>query len=165
MTDIQIFKNEQFGEVRTIAKDGEPWFVAKDVCEALDLGNSRQAVSRLDEDEKGVILTDTLGGNQQVGVVSEAGLYTLVLGSRKPEAKAFKRWITHEVIPTIRRHGDHHREHNRRPGERHKAAASTESGAGAPQGGGGHSRGAAPEGAFRRCGSGKRQQHFGRGAG
>nr|DAK04934.1 MAG TPA: repressor domain protein [Caudoviricetes sp.] len=105
MTDIQIFKNEQFGEVRTIEKNGEPWFVAKDVCEALDLGNSRQAVSRLDEDEKGVILTDTLGGNQQVGVVSEAGLYTLVLGSRKPEAKAFKRWITHEVIPTIRRHG------------------------------------------------------------
>nr|DAG68724.1 MAG TPA: BRO family protein [Caudoviricetes sp.] len=66
MTDIQIFKNEQFGEVRTIAKDGEPWFVAKDVCEALDLGNSRQAVSRLDEDEKGVILTDTLGGNQPI---------------------------------------------------------------------------------------------------
>lgn len=103
MTDIQIFKNEQFGEVRTIEKNGEPWFVAKDVCEALEL--DRTAVRRLDEDEKGVHSTHTLGGEQQIGVVSEAGLYTLVLGSRKPEAKAFKRWITHEVIPTIRRHG------------------------------------------------------------
>lgn len=105
MTDIQIFKNEQFGEVRTVAKDGEPWFVAKDVCGALEIANSNDAISRLDEDEKGVVLTDTLGGKQKTAIVSEAGLYTLVLGSRKPEAKAFKRWITHEVIPTIRRHG------------------------------------------------------------
>lgn len=103
MADIQIFKNEQFGEVRTIEKNGEPWFVAADVCKALEL--DRTAVRRLDEDEKGVHSTHTLGGEQQIGVVSEAGLYTLVLGSRKPEAKAFKRWITHEVIPTIRRHG------------------------------------------------------------
>lgn len=105
MTDIQIFKNEQFGEVRTIEKNGEPWFVAKDVCGALEIANSNDAISRLDEDEKGVVLTDTLGGKQKTAIVSEAGLYTLVLGSRKPEAKAFKRWITHEVIPTIRRHG------------------------------------------------------------
>lgn len=106
MTDIQIFKNEQFGEVRTIEKNGEPWFVAADVCKALEVANSRDAVARLDEDEKNtVVLTDGNRGNPNVTVVSEAGLYTLVLGSRKPEAKAFKRWITHEVIPTIRRHG------------------------------------------------------------
>lgn len=70
MTGIQIFKNEQFGEVRTIAKDGEPWFVAADVCKALEL--DRTAVRRLDEDEKGVHSTHTLGGEQQIGVVSEA---------------------------------------------------------------------------------------------
>lgn len=102
MTDIQIFKNEQFGEVRTIAKDGEPWFVAADVCKVLDLSNPTIAASRLDEDERAKF---NLGRQGETTIVSEAGLYTLVLGSRKPEAKAFKRWITHEVIPTIRRHG------------------------------------------------------------
>lgn len=102
MTDIQIFKNEQFGEVRTIAKDGEPWFVAADVCKVLDLSNPTIATSRLDEDERAKF---NLGRQGETTIVSEAGLYTLVLGSRKPEAKAFKRWITHEVIPTIRRHG------------------------------------------------------------
>ena len=106
MTDIQVFRNEQFGEVRTIVKDGEPWFVAADVCKALEVANSRDAVARLDEDERNtVVLTDGNRGNPNVTVVSEAGLYTLVLGSRKPEAKQFKRWVTHEVIPTIRRHG------------------------------------------------------------
>lgn len=102
MTDIQIFKNEQFGEVRTIAKDGEPWFVAADVCKVLDLSNPTIAASRLDEDERAKF---NLGRQGETTIVSEAGLYTLVLGSRKPEAKTFKRWITHEVIPTIRRHG------------------------------------------------------------
>lgn len=102
MTDIQIFKSEQFGEVRTIAKDGEPWFVAADVCKVLDLSNPTIAASRLDEDERAKF---NLGRQGETTIVSEAGLYTLVLGSRKPEAKAFKRWITHEVIPTIRRHG------------------------------------------------------------
>lgn len=102
MTDIQIFKSEQFGEVRTIAKDGEPWFVAADVCKVLDLSNPTIAASRLDEDERAKL---NLGRQGETTIVSEAGLYTLVLGSRKPEAKAFKRWITHEVIPTIRRHG------------------------------------------------------------
>lgn len=86
-------------------KDGEPWFVAADVCRALEISNSRDAMSRLDADEKGVALTDTLGGKQEMSIVNEPGLYTLVLGSRKQEAKAFKRWITHEVIPTIRKHG------------------------------------------------------------
>ena len=105
MTDIQIFKNEQFGEVRTIEKDGEPWFVANDICKVLGHTNSRVAVAALDEDEKGVSKVYTLGGEQQMTVVNEAGMYQLVIRSNLPAAKAFKRWITHEVIPTIRRHG------------------------------------------------------------
>lgn len=88
-----------------MVKDGEPWFVAVDVCKALEIKNNRDALGRLDDDEKGVVSTDTLGGEQEVGVVNESGLYTLVLGSRKPEAKAFKRWITHDVIPAIRKTG------------------------------------------------------------
>lgn len=105
MNELQIFKSNQFGEIRTTVQNGEPWFVAADVCKALDITQNRNAVARLDDDEKGVRLTDTLGGKQKLTVVNEAGLYSLVLGSRKPEAKAFKRWITHEVLPTIRRTG------------------------------------------------------------
>lgn len=104
-TDIQIFKNEQFGQIRVVERDGEPWFVAVDICGALDIANSRDALTRIDEDEKGVALTDTLGGAQEVAVVNEPGLYSLVLGSRKSEARAFKRWITHDVIPAIRKTG------------------------------------------------------------
>lgn len=104
-SDMQIFKNETFGEIRTAVIDGEPWFVAVDVCRALEIVNSRDALTRIDEDEKGVVLTDTPGGKQEVTTVNEPGLYSLVLGSRKPEAKAFKRWITHEVIPSIRKNG------------------------------------------------------------
>ena len=105
MNDLKIFTNEQFGSVRTVVKDNEPWFVAADVCKALELGNNRQAITRLDDDEKGVISTDTPGGSQEMAIVNEPGLYSLVLGSRKPEAKEFKRWITHEVIPSIRKYG------------------------------------------------------------
>lgn len=105
MNELTVFQNEQFGQVRTIVKDGEPWFVSADVCRALEVKNARDAVARLDDDEKGVVLTDTLGGQQNMTIVNEPGLYALVLGSRKPEAKAFKRWITHEVIPSIRKHG------------------------------------------------------------
>lgn len=105
MDELMIFNNSQFGTIRAIEKDGEPWFVAADVCRALDIKNSRDAMTRLDEDEKGVVSTDTPGGEQEMNVVNEPGLYSLVLGSRKPEAKAFKRWITHEVIPSIRRNG------------------------------------------------------------
>ena len=104
-SDMQIFKNEQFGEIRTVVIDGEPWFVAVDVCRALEIVNSSDALTRIDEDEKGVVLTDTPGGKQEVTTVNEPGLYSLVLGSRKPEAKVFKRWITHEVIPSIRKNG------------------------------------------------------------
>jgi hypothetical protein len=105
MNEMQIFEKPEFGQIRTTTVDGEPWFVAVDVCRALEVGNSRQAVARLDDDEKGVISTDTLGGRQDVSIINEPGLYTLVLGSRKPEAKAFKRWITHEVLPSIRKTG------------------------------------------------------------
>ena len=102
---IQVFSNEKFGQVRTVMQDGEPWFVAADVCKALELGNTAQALSKLDDDEKGIISNDTPGGKQKMSTVNEPGLYSLVLGSRKPEAKNFKRWITHEVIPTIRKTG------------------------------------------------------------
>lgn len=105
MNELKIFENPQFGEVRTTEINGEMWFVAADVCRVLEIVNNRDAVERLDEDEKGVALTDTLGGIQQLMTVNEPGLYSLVLRSRKPEAKAFKRWITHEVIPSIRKHG------------------------------------------------------------
>jgi len=91
--------------VRTVTVDGEPWFVAADVCAVLGIGNPRQAVSYLDDDERGVTTNDTPGGRQQMTIVSEAGLYSLILRSRKPEAKAFKRWVTHEVLPAIRRTG------------------------------------------------------------
>lgn len=102
---VQVFENAQFGNVRVVMKEDGPWFVAADVCHALEIGNNRMATDRLDEDEKGVSLIDTPGGKQEMCTVSEPGLYTLVLGSRKPEAKAFKRWITHEVIPAIRKTG------------------------------------------------------------
>lgn len=105
MNEIQVFKNEQFGEVRTIVKDGEPWFVAADICKVLGHTNSRVAVASLDEDEKGVSKVYTLGGEQQMTVVNEAGMYQLVIRSNLPLAKQFKRWITHDVIPAIRKHG------------------------------------------------------------
>ena len=105
MQEIRVFESPEFGEVRTADRGGAPWFVAADVCRALEIGNSRQALTRLDDDEKDVISNDTLGGKQEMAVVSEAGLYTLVLSSRKPEAKTFKRWVTHEVLPSIRQHG------------------------------------------------------------
>ena len=106
-TSIQVFSSQQFGELRALkGSDGEPWFVAKDVCEILGVGNSRQALSRLDDDEKNtVILNDGNRGNPNVSIVNEAGFYSLVLSSRKPEAREFKRWVTHEVLPSIRRSG------------------------------------------------------------
>lgn len=85
--------------------EGEPWFVAADVCRALGLGNSSMAISKLDEDERTLILIEGASNGLPVNAVNEPGLYSLVLGSRKPEAKAFKRWITHEVIPSIRKTG------------------------------------------------------------
>ena len=102
---LMTFESESFGKIRTLTIDGEPWFVAADVCRALEIGNPSMTVERLDDDEKGISTIDTLGGKQRMTIINEPGLYSLVLSSRKPEAKAFKRWITHEVIPAIRRYG------------------------------------------------------------
>lgn len=106
MNDLQVFNNAMFGNVRILMRNNEPWFVAKDVCDCLEINNSRQALSRLDADEKSsVILNDGTPGNPEKSVVNEYGLYSLVMSSRKPEAKEFRRWITHEVLPSIRMHG------------------------------------------------------------
>lgn len=102
---LMTFENAAFGKIRTLTIDGEPWFVAADVCRALEIGNPSMAVERLDDDEKGISTIDTLGGKQRMTIINEPGLYSLVLSSRKPEAKVFRRWITHEVIPAIRKYG------------------------------------------------------------
>lgn len=107
MNELQIFKNNQFGNVRIVMKGQEPWFVAKDICECLAISKHRDAISRLDSDERGSLKVDTLGGKQEMATVNEYGLYSLVLSSRKPEAKEFKRWITHDVIPQIRKTGQY----------------------------------------------------------
>lgn len=102
MNKISTFNSPEFGTVRTTAINDEPWFVAADVCRALDLSNPTIATNRLDEDERAKF---NLGRQGEGTIINEPGLYSLVLGSRKPEAKAFKRWITHDVIPAIRKTG------------------------------------------------------------
>lgn len=102
---IMAFENAEFGTVRVSTQDGEPWFVAKDVCDALGLGRQQDSTRYLDSDEKGECLVDTPYGKQTMVIVSEPGFYRLVMKSRKPEAKAFQRWVTHEVLPAIRRDG------------------------------------------------------------
>lgn len=100
---IQVFESADFGRIRAVSENGEPWFVAKDVCDVLGLDHT--ALRKLDADEKGRDSIPTLGGTQQMTMVSEPGFYRLVMKSRKPEAKAFQRWVTHEVLPAIRRDG------------------------------------------------------------
>lgn len=108
MNDIQIFKNDRFGEVRVTEVNGNPYFVAKDVCEVLAISNNRDAVSRLDDDEKCAVgIADAIGREQMMTVVSESGLYELIFQSRKPEAKAFKKWVKTEVLPSIRKTGSY----------------------------------------------------------
>ena len=106
MSNIQIF-NYQSNEVRTAEMGGEPWFVLKDVCNILGVVNDRNVAARLDEDEKGVCQMDTLGGTQNVTVVSESGLYHVILRSDKPEAAPFRKWVTSEVLPTLRKTGSY----------------------------------------------------------
>lgn len=91
--------------VRVVIRDGEPWWVVSDVCAALGIDKHRDALARLDGDERGSVKVDTLGGSQDAGAISESGLYTLILRSRKPQAKPFRRWVTHEVLPAIRKTG------------------------------------------------------------
>ena len=101
--ELQIFSNSEFGEIRTITKDDEPWFVASDICRSLDLSNPTMAMQRIDDDEKAKFNLGLSGG--ETNCVNEYGLYSLALASRKKEAKDFKRWITHEVLPSIRKNG------------------------------------------------------------
>lgn len=102
--NIQLFENPDFGQIRAVDKDGEAWFVAVDVCRALDIDPT--ATRKLDDDEKNTLrLTQGTSGNPNVTIINEPGLYELVFRSRKPEAKAFRRWVTHEVLPSIRQHG------------------------------------------------------------
>jgi len=101
----QTLFHYQNRQIRTVTKNNEPWFIAKDVCEILEINKHRDAISRLDDDERESVLVDTLGGKQEMTAINESGLYSLILTSRKPQAKSFKRWVTHEVIPSIRKHG------------------------------------------------------------
>ena len=101
-----MFNNPEFGNIRTLTIDGEPWFIGRDVAEHLGYKEAAKAVrEKVDVDDKGVSVLDTPGGTQDVVIINESGLYSLVLSSKLPGAKAFKRWITHDVIPSIRKHG------------------------------------------------------------
>ena len=105
MNDIQIF-NYNSVEVRTIQNDGEPWFVLRDVCNVLGLGTPARVAERLDTDEVSQThITDSMGRQQEMTIINESGLYNVILRSDKPEAKPFRKWVTSEVLPTIRRHG------------------------------------------------------------
>ncbi len=104
--ELQIFENAEFGSIRTVEINNEPYFVGKDVAEILGYKNTRDALSkRVDDEDKGVAKRDTLGGYQDLTVINESGLYSLILSSKLPKAKQFKRWVTSEVLPSIRKHG------------------------------------------------------------
>lgn len=105
MNKLQIFENKNFGKIRALEINNEPYFVAKDVCDILEIKNSRQALTRLDKDEKADVILNDGSQNRNMSTINEYGLYNLILASRKKEAKEFKRWITHEVIPSIRKNG------------------------------------------------------------
>ena len=106
MDEIKTFTNKEFGTVRTIVKDGEPWFVGKDVAEILGYKETAKAIrTHICAEDKGVSVLDTPGGQQKITLINESGLYSLILGSKLPKAKTFKRWVTSEVLPTIRKTG------------------------------------------------------------
>lgn len=106
MTDLQIFNSPEFGAIRTIEKDGEPWFVGKDVATALGYKDTVNALkSHVDAEDKGGWQITTQFGDKETTIINESGLYSLVLSSKLPAAKKFKRWVTNEVIPSIRKHG------------------------------------------------------------
>lgn len=108
MNELKIFENEHFGQVRALEITGEPWFVAKDVCDILGLTNVTETLKRVEKDDLSTTeVIDSIGRKQRVYIINEYGLYDLIFLSRKPEAKAFKRWITHEVIPSIRKTGSY----------------------------------------------------------
>jgi anti-repressor protein len=106
MNEIKVFNNKEFGNIRTVNIDGEPWFVGKDVAEALGYSNSRKALAdHVHGDDKGVTKCDTLGGKQDLTVINESGLYALIFGSKLESAKRFKHWVTSEVLPAIYHNG------------------------------------------------------------
>ena len=108
MHEIKIFENEEFGQVRTLLIDGEPWFVGRDIAEILKYSNTRKAIAdHVDDDDKtdGVTIRDSIGRSQKPIIINESGLYSLILSSKLPTAKKFKRWVTSEVLPSIRKHG------------------------------------------------------------
>lgn len=108
MNEMKIFENAEFGEVRTVIRDGEPWFVGKDVAVILGYSNPQKAIRvHVDSDDKGMSVLDTPGGKQEITVINESGLYSLILSSKLPTAKKFKRWVTSEVLPTIRQTGEY----------------------------------------------------------
>ena len=106
MNDLQIFSNPEFGQVRTVEIDGQPWLVGKDVAVALGYKNPRDAITRhVDAEDKGAVKHDTPSGEQEMLIINESGLYSLILSSKMPKAKAFKRWVTGEVLPALRKNG------------------------------------------------------------
>ena len=106
MNDLQIFVSKEFGEIRTVTIDNEPWFVGKDVATALGYKNTRQAIlTNVMDEDKGVHSVDTPSGKQEMTVINESGLYALIFGSKLDSAKRFKHWVTSEVLPSIRKHG------------------------------------------------------------
>ena len=108
MGQLKIFENEEFGQIRTVMRDGEVWFVGKDVANGLGYSNARKALGdHVDKEDKGVTKRDTLGGVQELTIVNESGLYSLVLSSKLPSVKRFKRWVTSEVLPAIRKTGSY----------------------------------------------------------
>lgn len=108
MNDLRIFNSPEFGEIRTIEINGEPWFVGKDVAEILDYSNPRKAIGdHVDEEDKGVTKCDTPGGMQDLTVINESGLYALIISSKMSSAKKFKHWVTSEVLPSIRKTGSY----------------------------------------------------------
>lgn len=119
MNELQVFSNSEFGNIRTVTIDGVPWFVGKDIADALGYGNSRDALAkRVDAEDKGVANYDTLGGTQRMVVINESGMYSLILSSKLPSAKKFKHWVTSEVLPAIRKTG-----HYEAPGYTPKATS------------------------------------------
>ncbi len=111
MNDIQVFSNPEFGEIRTIERDGEPWFVGKDVAAALGYGEGKSLANAVADhvaaEDKGVTEMVTPGGRQKMTIINESGLYSLILSSKLPKAKEFKRWVTSEVLPSIRKTGSY----------------------------------------------------------
>ena len=108
MNELTVFQNPEFGEVRTLECNGEPWFVLKDVCDALGIKATKDVVKRLDDDERGLTpIEDSAGRHQETTIINESGLYSVIMRSDKPEAKKFRKWVTSEVLPAIRKTGSY----------------------------------------------------------